>query len=647
MVQQHTIDGHASCRVPRRRRAWRSMMLVAVLIWPVASPAADYFVDFSGVAGSTCNDANPGTSRTSPWCTVPGTRKADDSGWLHAAWGLVTQSSARITAGDTIWIKAGTTHTAARGGRLLIGRCNAGSTVCPGGGEGFYANGTAANPIQIRSGAAHPTPWGSGVVTWDCAGMTIPSSANWNTDGCISVIDYDTPRANWLWIRGGGPASRVRVLNSAEYGIVAYTDAYGGSGTLVGFVLEQFEVDRAAQMGVHVVNADSTTIKDGVASNCGSSGVSFGLGAGGQPRKVRDGTIEDVESRGNGTNTASGNRNGFNCFDCGTAGQQAVVLRGDTHHNGRDGADNGLLSDGTTYILYLDTASHDNGEDGIACNGNDPCSTAPFCTVCSIVDSRLFNNTNDGTCAYETGTGQYVTNTILHNNGDVPALSSAGCHGASGTVSVSVQNSICYRPKASMRAFGSCGGQVGTVTRTVRNSIYIPRVADTDTFISPQSYDAAAPSGFTVFQGNKLGISSPNFDSPALFRAASDADFAANDYHPSSGAIAAVDAGAPYCRVTSPTGSGSTFAVDCDPRLYFFVSTNRPLVEPDTAYVGGTASCAITALSSSQVTCGGPVAWTQNDPVARHRVRGATIDIGAYEFGTLAAPSLLSVEPLP
>lgn len=630
---------HSSRRFPG---AALSAVAFACVLAAAPAEARDFYVDF-GASGAGCSDANPGTDRNTPWCSVPGTRTANDSGWLKTQWGsgatTITQATGqKLTAGDTIWIKGGTTHSSARGGRLVIGFC--GTPDCPGGGEGFWANGTAAQPIQIRNGAANPTPWGSGAVTWNCSGM-----AGYSNDGCVSVIDAISARGNWVWIRGKDANNRIVIKNGPHLGLAAYTDNNGTAGSLVGFVLEFFDVSNNGDMGINIVHADSATVKDGLAHDNGSSGVAFGLGSGAANRTVRDGTVMDVEAYNNGTDVGNGNRNGFNCFDCGTAAQAAVFLRGKTHNNGRDGADNGLLNtSGNTFVVYLGTESYDNGEDGFACNGDPSCNGCS--TSCSEVGVVSYNNPNSGTCTYETGTTHYITQSVIQRAAAGPG-SDVGCFGVSGVTTTRVQNTICYQPADGDRAWSQCGGASGTPTRQSVSSIYIPKASDSELFIGSSSYDSNPGSNFSVFTGNKLGITSPNYGSPALFRTTSNGSYAGNDYHPSASNTAAIDSGTPYCAVTSANGSGTTFSVSCDPRRFFFSSVNRPFVPSDVAFVGSTntRSCTVVGMTATSVTCSASIGWSNGEPVARVPVTGSAPDIGLFEYGTgVVPPDLLSVD---
>jgi hypothetical protein len=511
---------------------------------------------------------------------------------------------------------------------VVIGNCpNVDCTPGPSEG-GFYGSGTPSAPIQIVHGAA--AGWGTGDVTIDCAGMTILSPWDW---GCVHVSDWwdDGSPGNWTWVRGAGPANRIRVVNSANHGIFTFdNDQYG----LEGLAFEYVEAAYNKKMGIDVSFARRATIKDVYAHDNGSSGIAMGHGNGWGG--VLAGTVVDSRAERNGLDASSGNRNGFNFFDCGSVTEPCVNVRGVAARNGRDGSDNGLL--GTTrgaFALYVDLESYDNGEDGFACNGDERM-IGSF--TCSLVGGRLFNNTNDGTCVYEDGTTQYVTNTVLQRNGSY-SNGSAGAFGVvknGDNVRFVGRNNVVYRPNEGLRVFQHCGSSAGSGTpvREVSSSVFVPRFGDTDAFApNGSNFDTAPGTGyFSVFAGNRLGVSAPNFDSPALFSAVSDSVYSGNDYRPSAATAATVDAGTPYCTVTSASGTGTTFAVSCDPRVYFFAAGLRPLVPADVAYIGSGSPCTIAALTATSITCTAPVSWAGGASVSRVPVYGAGPDAGPVEW---------------
>src|SRR5689334_22688243 len=108
--------------------------LVCVLLAARSAGAAvEYFVDFDATPGTGCSDNGPGSDPRAggtPWCTLPGTRGTSNVDFLAGPW-------VRIHAGDTISIKAGTTHTSADDGGLVF--------IDP----SHYDSGTAAQRIVI------------------------------------------------------------------------------------------------------------------------------------------------------------------------------------------------------------------------------------------------------------------------------------------------------------------------------------------------------------------------------------------------------------------------------------------------------------------------------------------------------------------
>jgi len=119
-----------------------------------------YFIDPQ--AGS---DGNAGTTTGTAWATLPGTRTADNTNFLHPTWGNgntpggAISTSHVIACGATILLKPGTTHSTAVGGAPRIDPSYYASTC------------TATNPITIR---VAPTEWGT---TGDFTTRHLPGSA--------------------------------------------------------------------------------------------------------------------------------------------------------------------------------------------------------------------------------------------------------------------------------------------------------------------------------------------------------------------------------------------------------------------------------------------------------------------------------------
>jgi hypothetical protein len=266
----------------------------------------------------------------------------------------------------------------------------------------------------------------------------------------------------------------------------------------------------------------------------------------------------------------------------------------------------------------------------------------------SVVNSIGFSNNNpnqnmlagSGVVAYGDKNGaMYVANSIFHANGDPNNWGYGSCGAGSGNSILDFINVVCYKPLAATTAAqwaAGLGGSVGSPSWRSRNSIYIPFSSDSERMVyrDPHFTYAQDPSSvFTVWSNNAVGIAQDT--SPALFQAAGNlTTFAANDYRASGPTSRLVDRGTPYCKVLSASGSGMTFSVDCDPRLYFYVNANRPGVPADTAYlgIGSNNTCSVSALSANQITCSNSVAWSSGDSVGRKPIYGSAPDIGAYEF---------------
>jgi hypothetical protein len=109
--------------------------LVALSFTP--AQAATYYIDFQN--GS---DWNSGTSQSSPWQHIPGTRNVADMADQSTCWGSgcpgtpTFNSSNKVPAGTIIKLKCGTTYNSTIGGKIYIGAYNE-----PGGlGTAYYGS---------------------------------------------------------------------------------------------------------------------------------------------------------------------------------------------------------------------------------------------------------------------------------------------------------------------------------------------------------------------------------------------------------------------------------------------------------------------------------------------------------------------------
>lgn len=202
------------------RRGVILAIAAAVATQVTGQPTTEFFVDFDGTPGVSCDDANPGTSIAAPWCNLPDALNASGTA-LPGPW-------ATIPAGAIISIKAGSTHTNANGGGAL--RI-----------AGRYVAGTDAAPITIRK---HPT-WGTGayasvVGTGMSAGALIAISTDGITldglegslfNGTILHLNaaydtlvtrgsfHDNGTGSLVWVTGCAPGRwcNVRIVDNDVY----------------------------------------------------------------------------------------------------------------------------------------------------------------------------------------------------------------------------------------------------------------------------------------------------------------------------------------------------------------------------------------------------------------------------------------------
>lgn len=187
---------------------------------------ATYYIDFaSGV------DTNDGLTRNSAWKSLPGMCTVNNSAWLSTTWGGgVVTSSMKVPAGTTFFIKSGTSSLSA-GGQIIID-----ST--------YYANGTSSAYLTFLR---DPT-WGSGSVTFDATGVTVPSSQ--------AMLDI------WMkYVRMDGiTPSGFIIKNSTNLGLRCIDQSTGGGAAGAnGFRLSNVEVSGSGSTGVRVIGTDTTT----------------------------------------------------------------------------------------------------------------------------------------------------------------------------------------------------------------------------------------------------------------------------------------------------------------------------------------------------------------------------------------------------
>lgn len=130
------------------------IFIILLMAFTLHANAATYYIDFN-----SGNDTNTGTSITSPWKTIPGTRNTSDTAWQSSCWGspinCTIDVNKKVTPGTVFKFKQGTVHNSSNGGEIDID-------------SQYYQEASASNPITFEV----DTTWGIGDVAFDGTGIT-------------------------------------------------------------------------------------------------------------------------------------------------------------------------------------------------------------------------------------------------------------------------------------------------------------------------------------------------------------------------------------------------------------------------------------------------------------------------------------------
>ncbi len=462
--------------------------------------AATYYVD-----PSSGNDTNPGTSQSSAWKTIPGTRTTSDSGFLRNAWGSISSGN-KISAGDTIYLKAGTSHTSANGGRIVMD-----ST--------FYNNGTSGSPIKVL---VSPT-WGSGNFTVDGSGISIPT-----------YFGLVYTRISYLTLSGASASRRLVVKDgsvSEGYNVLIY----GKSGAHTkGVRLEYADISNGPLGNVGVGYSDGGVIKNALIHNASQSGIHLGLAA---DIPNYGWLLEDLDIYDNGL-TSSGTENLPHGLQI-VGSFDVTVRRVKSHGNRRDGFDFGTAAynnAGSMSAIVIDSASYNNGEDGFGVNGGTGSVDVDYVNVIA------FNNSVSGWQIYD-GPNIGIYHSVAHSNGSNPSFGGnilTYTDGGYPPPKITLRNNIFYKPKK-FAQIGSYNSPGGNPIISSDYNIYVPRSSDSEIgfdFPWGTNRNYSNPPSF-IGPNDKLGMA---YD-PGFVSSTSTTNMNANNYHLSSAGSIAVNAG--------------------------------------------------------------------------------------------------------
>jgi hypothetical protein len=321
----------------RTLRLTKALALLTVLGlgWQADAWSAAYYVD--AVAGS---DANPGTSQSTPWKSVPGMSGA-------TSWGTITSGN-KLAAGSTIDIKAGSAFT---GKRWLIDTT-------------YYQSGTSTARTTIRVSST----WGSGNVLINGSGASVPAY-----NGGVQI----SSNMNYITLTGVDATRRIEIKNySGHAGILLYQ---GGGPSARGQWNEfkWFDVHHNSTNGIATDWQDNLLLQDGLTHHNGAvEGAAAGSSTNGAGALLGD--AADAGGNNNIVRRVTAYSNGVNArpndgsTSIGFQQTGSVNLLYDSceaYGNGRDGFDGGRADNaGDSSATFLNCYSHDNGEDGYGWN---------------------------------------------------------------------------------------------------------------------------------------------------------------------------------------------------------------------------------------------------------------------------------------
>jgi hypothetical protein len=317
----------------RVRKAHLGALLALALSISAPAWATTYFVD-----PASGNDANAGTSQSAPWKTVPGMSGA-------SSWGAISSGN-KVPAATTIEIKAGSTFT---GKRWLIDTT-------------YYQAGTSTGRTTIR---VSPT-WGSGNVVLDGSGASVPAY-----NGGVQI----SSDMHYITLTGVDSTRRIEIKNySGHAGILLYHR--GGPSTRAKWnEFKWFDVHHNSTNGIATDWQDNSLLQDGLTHHNGAveGGGASTNGAGALIGDAADAggsnnIIRRVKAYSNGINARP--NDGSTSIGFQQTGSVNLLFDScEAYGNGRDGFDGGRADNaGDSSVTFVNTYSHDNGEDGFGLN---------------------------------------------------------------------------------------------------------------------------------------------------------------------------------------------------------------------------------------------------------------------------------------
>lgn len=395
-----------------------SLFIVALVLFVASGFTATYSIDFD--AGT---DSNAGT-QGSPWRSIPGTRNVGDTADLSASYGGgVFTTSSKVPAGTLFLVKGGTRWDTNDGGRINIT-------------SSWYDNASAASPITIRV----DTNWGSGAVTIDGLGITVPIS--------LVLIQRDGVYVD------GASANNLIVKNSLLRGIY-YKEQAGSSVSLndcgVSFVkfINNGTSPTDNSTGAGVAQLEFVRANGVTALNCefdgGGTNWGNGLILGESGMGVTSAMVSNCVAYSHfGTTGGNDTGIGFKAFN-GQARFYSCVAS-----NNLKGFDLGeQVGDGTNIFYRLINSTMASNIWGLTMSDNS--GPRPGTHTNLVLNCLVYSNQYIGVWNYGGPfTSIYAHNTFQGNGGasnqNSASIRIGNDNGERETVNVFFYNNICYKP---------------------------------------------------------------------------------------------------------------------------------------------------------------------------------------------------------
>jgi len=432
------VDANAKRRPREKKKERDNHNAVAV------SSRAHYYVD-----PQRGSDANPGTSTSAPWKTLPGTRTSSDRSWLRSSWGDVGAGN-RVAAGAVIELIGGGVHGS---GRVIVDQT-------------FYQSGKSSNPTRIQVSAA----WGpSAPFTIDGSKVTV---SEWGALFEVANVDYITI--------GGVSSARRLVVRGSRSRTVTLMGAYGQNGKhQKGITVDYLDVAQGAGLGMDMSYSDSWRVSNSRAYNNGTVGFSCG---GVDDNLSRNGTYQSSQAYGNGKNSGdSGLAHGFGLYGC----KDITYARCSAYNNRRDGFDFGSATNvASSSAVIVGCTSHDNGEDGFGANGSTKASAAK--NTFAYRNCQANGNAQSGWDIYGGATVE-LDNVVAHHNGNQQGYGgnvmvySELIDGDRYETRLTIRNSVGYAPSRHANVYSYDSGGVRTMIQS-DNNVFVPRSSDGEVF---------------------------------------------------------------------------------------------------------------------------------------------------------------------